>query len=186
MLCHTEDQVPDQILLGVPLQLLGEYVLAQLTAFWGGAGNPSPMPGPWWCFSSVSGKAFLMGLGGDRVRVGLQVDSIRGDPVTAGPPVTCDAAAPGSGRSLGHRHTRWAAGQLDPLPAPLGGVWPTPGSPKPGLWSDQRVLGKGPELVEASARMERLLVITCSSPGSLLFLASQTIFLSSSEHLKAS
>ena len=46
-----------------------------------------------------------MGLGGDRVRVGLQVDSIRGDPVTAGPPVTCDAAAPGSGRSLGQAQT---------------------------------------------------------------------------------
>lgn len=98
--------------------------------------------------------------------MGLRVDSIRGDPVTAGPPVTCDAAAPGSGWSLGHRRTRWAAGQLDPLPAPLGGVWPTPGSPRPGLWNDQRVLGKGPELMEASARMEQLLVITCSSPGS--------------------
>lgn len=69
VLRHTEDQVPDQILPGVPLQLLGEYVLTQLTAFWGSAGRaPSPAPGPWWRFSSVSGKAFLMGLGGDGVR----------------------------------------------------------------------------------------------------------------------
>lgn len=69
MLRHTEDQVPDQILPGVPLQLLGEYVLTQLTAFWGSTGRaPSPAPGPWWRFSSVSGKAFLMGLGRDGVR----------------------------------------------------------------------------------------------------------------------
>ena len=185
MLRHTEDQVPDQILPGVPLQLLGEYVLTQLTAFWGSTGRaPSPAPGPWWRFSSVSGKAFLMGLGRDGVREwGC---STRGHPVTAGPPVACDAAAPGPGRSLGHRRTRWAAGQLDPLPAPLGGVWPTRGSPKPGLWRDQRVLGKGPELMEARAGMEQLLVIPCSSPGSPPLSCIIDIFLSWSEHLKVS
>lgn len=90
------------------------------------------------------------------------------------------------GWSLGHRCTRWAGGQLHPLPAPPCRVWPARGSPKPGLWRDQRVLGKGPELVEASTEMEQLLVITCSSPGSPPLSCLSGIFLSWSEHLKAS
>lgn len=123
-----------------------------------------------------------MGLGGDGV-IGSGPGQYKRTPVTAGPQWPAHAAAPGPGWSLGHRRTRWQRGNwILGLPPPEG-VWPTHGSPKPGLWRDQRVLGKGPESMEAG--MEQL-VIPCSSPGSPPLSCIIDIFLSWSEHLKAS
>lgn len=123
-------------------------MLTQLTAFWGArAGPSSPAPGPWWRFSSVSGKAFLMGLGGDGVREWGCGGQYKRTPGLRRAPsgLRCCCSRPVVPGAQTHQVGSGATGSSGlPLREEFAHSWvPGQGSGVP------RGPGKGPELMEA-------------------------------------
>lgn len=88
-------------------------------------------------FSSVSGKAFLMGWWGRGSGSGAAVDSTRGHRLLRGPQWPAMLLLQGQGGPWGHRH-QVGSGATGSSACPPEEFGPLMGPQKPGLWRDQR------------------------------------------------